>query len=213
MFDNLRRAFREAVENFRSELHRDDVPDTVDGLLRHMQTELTDARAYLAHLGEEVERTARLADAEAREAETCRRRERLARAIKDEDTADVARQFAERHEQRRDVLRRKAQALREELGVRSRDLEEMENKLRQARQRREELVASAGRTSARRSVDAADDLFAELDRMAEKILDRERRTEAVDELLDDLETTAPPRSAEAEIEERLAALKRRMGKD
>ncbi|MBI4540119.1 MAG: hypothetical protein HY704_11495 [Gemmatimonadetes bacterium] len=212
MFENLRRAFREAVANFRTELHRDEAPDTIDALLRGMRSELVDARAYLGRLREELARTTELAEAEGREAGTCRRRERLARDIQDAETAEVARQFAERHEQRRDVLRRKADAVREELVVRTGDLEEMEHKLRESQHLREDLLARSGRAGARESVGAADDLFEELDRMAEKILDQDRRTEAVDQLLNDLEGTPPPRPAELEIEERLAELKRRMGR-
>ena len=44
MFENLRNAFREAVENFNKELNRDEVPDVVDGLLRQMHEEVTDAK-------------------------------------------------------------------------------------------------------------------------------------------------------------------------
>lgn len=214
MLENLRRAFRQAIENFRTELHRDDVPEAADGLLRRMRSELTDARAYLLRLREELERTAALAEAEAREAETCRRRERMALEIQDAETAEIARRFADRHEGRRDVLRRKTAALREELQLRTRELEEMEAKLREAQTRREDLVARSGRTSARSSMDATGDLFAELDRMAEKILEAEHQAEALDELLEEeLEPSMPPRPAELEIEEQLAELKRRMGRN
>lgn len=214
MLENLRRAFREAIENFRTELQRENVPDAVDAVLRRMRSELTDARAYLLRLREEVERTGTLADAEAREAETCRRRERLALHIQDTETAEIARRFAERHEGRRDVLRRKAAALREELELRTREIQEMEAKLREAQTRREDLIARSGRTDARSSIDAGDDLFAELDRMAEKILDEEHRAEALEELLEeDLKPSTPPRPAELEIEEKLAELKRRMGRN
>ena len=47
MFENLRNAFREALDNFNKELNRDDVPDVVDGLLRQMHEEATDAKAQL----------------------------------------------------------------------------------------------------------------------------------------------------------------------
>lgn len=214
MLENLRRAFREAIENFRTELHRDDVPEATDALLRRMRSELTDTRAYLVRLREELERAGALAEAEAREAEICRRRERLALEIHDAETAEIARRFAERHEGRRDVLRKKAAALREELELRTRDLKEMEAKLREAQTRREDLVARSGRTSARSSIDATGDLFAELDRMAEKILDKEHQAEALDELLEEeLQPSTSPRPAEREIEAKLAELKRRMGRN
>ena len=48
MFENLRNAFREAVDNFNKELGRDDVPELVDGLLRQMHEEVTDTKAQIA---------------------------------------------------------------------------------------------------------------------------------------------------------------------
>jgi len=214
VFDNLRRAFQQAAENFRTELHRDEVPDTVDELLRHMRGELVDARVYIKRLRDELEQTERSAEAEAREAETCRRRERLALSVPDAETADVARQYAERHEQRRDVLRRKAQALREELNLRVSDAQEMEGKLREAHTRREEVISRSGRVGAHESMHATEDLFAELDRMAEKIRDTESYAEAAEKMLDlDRESGAPPREPAPDVDERLAELKRRMGRE
>ena len=75
MFENLRNAFREAVDNFNKELNRDDVPDVVDGLLRQMHEEVTDAKAQLFTLEEQIKRAIQLSDMEEKEAATCRRRE------------------------------------------------------------------------------------------------------------------------------------------
>ena len=41
MFDDLRTAFREALDNFKKELKRDQVPETVDRLLVGMRSQLT----------------------------------------------------------------------------------------------------------------------------------------------------------------------------
>ena len=50
MFEDLRNAFREAVQNFKDELDRDSVPETVDRLLKGMIDEVTQARARLKSL-------------------------------------------------------------------------------------------------------------------------------------------------------------------
>ena len=95
MFDNLRRAFKEAVENFKEELDRDAVPETVDRLLRQMTNEATDAKAYVSRLEVEIEKALKAAEAEKREASTCRRREKMALEIGDEETASLASSYAE----------------------------------------------------------------------------------------------------------------------
>ena len=61
MFENLRNAFREAVDNFNKELSRDDVPDVVDGLLRQMHQEVTDTKAQLFTLEEQIKKAIQLA--------------------------------------------------------------------------------------------------------------------------------------------------------
>ena len=103
MFDNLRHAFREAVDNFNKELNRDDVPDVVDGLLTQMHEEVTDAKAQVFTLEEQIKKAIQLSDMEEKEASTCRRREEMARKIGDEETATVAAEFAEKHEKRREI--------------------------------------------------------------------------------------------------------------
>ena len=54
MFDNLRQAFREAVDNFKEELGRDDVPEAVNRLLREMKREAADTKAEIRRLGEAI---------------------------------------------------------------------------------------------------------------------------------------------------------------
>ena len=75
MFDNLRRAFREAIDNFQEELARGDVPEAVDDLLRQMKREAADTKADVSRLDQERQRTDREALKEKKEARTCRRRE------------------------------------------------------------------------------------------------------------------------------------------
>ena len=220
MFENLKQAFREAVENFKEELDRDRVPENVDRLLKGMYEEVTDAKAYLSRLEEDLKKALRAAEAEKKEALTCRRREKMAREIGDEETAEVARRFGDKHEKRQQVLERKALAMKEELDIRKAEVGEMLEQLKEARERRDSLTATAGRAQARGSISDADDLFDQLDRMAEKISDDERRGAAARDLADEMDLEdfdaelrddGPPSGGE--LEERLRELKRRMGRD
>lgn len=211
MFDELRDAFRQAVRNFRTELRRDEVPDTIDALLRKMKGEIVDLRAYVKRLEEDLEKARTGAEREAADAETCRRREELARRVPDEETARVAAEFAERHEKRARVLREKARALEEELRMRREEVAGMEAKWATARSERDRLTAQAGRAEAREALDGVRTLFDDLDRMAERVDDEERRAEAAGDLLDDEEGEAGGGVGltEEELERRIREIRRR----
>ena len=94
----------------------------------------------------------------------------------------------------------------------------MVEKLKEAKAKRDSLTATAGRSGARESIGAADDLFSELDRMAEKIGETDARAKAA-EAFDDLdldgldEDYPPPPRPQVDFDARLEELKRRMGKD
>lgn len=216
MFDDLRRAFKEAVDNFRTELDRDRVPENVDRLLRGMMEETAEAKARLSSLEDQLVRTRSEVDLEAREVETCLRREKMALDIDDEETAKVAAEYAARHLKRQQVLEQKAVALAQEIALRRGEVDEMVEKVKEARTRREELAATTGRSQARSALGGADDLFAELDRMAERIGDTGRAAEAAEELSSDyddlkIDPWAPTRRPEIDYDAALAELKRRMG--
>ena len=218
MFENLRNAFREAVDNFNKELGRDDVPELVDGLLRQMHEEVTDTKTQLFTLEEQIKKAIQLSEMEGKEAATCRRREEMARKIGDEDTAGVAAEFAEKHEKRKDIQARKALALREELELKRSEVTDMIAKLKEAKVKRASLTATQGRTDAMNALGGASDLFGELDRMAEKIEGADHQREAEEDLLaefGEMDSTPPYRgpTPEEEAEARLQELKRRMGKD
>ncbi len=221
MFEKLRRAFREAVDNFHEELNRDQVPEAVDTLLRGMRSELTDAKVRLGRLEEDIRTALREAEAEKKEAATARRRGKMASDIGDEETARVAGEYAAKHGERAQLLERKALALKEELDFRTAEYQEMMAKVKEATAKRASLAATAGRSGARETLGAADDLFAELDRMAEKIGDEDARARAA-ESLDDLELggggdfdagLAADDEPEVDVDVRLEELKRRMGRD
>lgn len=221
MFDKLRAAFREAAENFKEELSRDEVPEAVDRLVKGMRDEVIEAKARLADLEKAIARARAEAGREKAELETCRRRERMAREIGDDETADLAAEYAEKHERRKTVLERKATALEEELRLRRAEIGEMIATLKKTRKERESLAAKAGRSSARESIRGAGDLFDELERMAEEIDSGEMRREAEREVERSMrreesdyhiDLDAPPRP-EVDIDQRLEELKRRMGRE
>jgi phage shock protein A len=221
MFEELRAAFRQAIENFNRELHRDQVPETMDRLLAGMQREIVDAKALISELESQVERARKEARSEAEQADVCTRREEMARRIDDTETADLAAQYAERHRKRQALLEQKVAALDEELAFRRKDAEEMLARIKEARTEREGLTATTGRTQARQSLDEADDLFSQLDRMAEKIEGERHAADAAEEL-DDLDLDRPsdfhveidrPPAQPPDVDAALAELKRRMGKE
>ncbi len=218
MFESLRQAFREAVHNFQSELHRDEVPEAADRLLRAMEREFAGVRAELDRLSLEVERTRAEARGEEEEARTCVRREELARRIGDEETARIARDYALRHLEKKTILAQKAEVLERELGARQAESDSMQERLKEARLRRDALAASAGRTQAHTRLREAESLFGEMDRMAERIRDLEAHAGAAEELggmdLDGSGTTgAKGSSAPSDLDLELEALKRRMADD
>ena len=85
-----------------------------------------------------------------------------------------------------------------------------------AEKNRDGLTATAGRASARNTIDEADDLFSQLDRIGDEIGADDARREAsieVDDLMDDREDrfASRPEPAEIDVDARLDALKRAMG--
>lgn len=216
MFDNLRQAFKEAVDNFKEELNRDEVPRVVDGLLGQMQEEITDTQAHLHTLEAQIKKALQLVELEEKEIATCRRREEMASKIGDEETARVAAEYASKHEKRKAIQAHKALALREEMEMKRGEVQEMMAQYKEAKAKREALAATSGRAEARNSMSAADDLFAELDRVAGEIEGTEHQRMAEEDLLSefgelDASAASGGLSPEEEAEARLRELKRRMG--
>lgn len=132
MLGDWKRAWRDAVENFRRELDADDVgPEAAgDRRLAAMRRDLAAARTEVRRLDQELARVREQLEQERQEEQNCRRREGLARQIADEETARLASEFAGRHAERAAVLERKVEVLAAEQALRARDLAAMEAALR-----------------------------------------------------------------------------------
>jgi hypothetical protein len=123
MFEDWKRAWRQAVENFQREVH-DGMPGAPPPI-RAMERELVSASGALSKLDDEIRRTRSTVESELREEQVCRRRESLARNVDDGETARIAAEFGDRHAERAAVLARKQAALEEERSLLARDLEVM----------------------------------------------------------------------------------------
>ena len=74
MFEELRAAFREALENFNKELKRDQVLETADSLLGGMTDEIVNEKTQVAGLADQLSYAHQHAALEKDNAETWRRR-------------------------------------------------------------------------------------------------------------------------------------------
>ena len=128
MFEDFRRAWREAVANFWLEVRADE-----DGNARAVYREVARARTQLEELDAGIADAARRMREEREQAAVCRRRERMAADIGDSETARVAAMYATRHLERAAVLERKVEALEAERRLCRRDLAEMERVLQDGR--------------------------------------------------------------------------------
>ena len=178
MFESLKEAFRQAGENFRTELNRDRTAEAVDRLLLALKDELGALTRESGRLERELERVEAEGGAEAELAETCRRRARMAEEIGDAETAALAWEFAGKHNRRRGLLVGKASALSKEIAERRTMIAETTEMYTAARARREAIVAAVGRVRSRERMRAARELFEEMDRVAGKIENLDAANEA-----------------------------------
>ena len=218
MFEDLRRAFREAVDNFRDELNRDDVPENVDRLLKGMIDEVTEAKARLADLENQLDKTGQVLERHQKELDTTLRRKKMALEIDDEETAQVASDYATKLEQRVGILVRKSEVLGEETRLQRAEVESMMSQLKDARAKRDGLTAQAGRTGARESIGGSRDLFDEFDRMESEITGEEATADAYADVGRatseySIDFDESPREPDVDFDARLEELKRRMRED
>jgi hypothetical protein len=185
MFEDVRRAFQEL-------LHGNATPDARRAVVAEMRETLVRARLGVDDLRRGADETRRRLESERRELDTVRRRKSLAAGINDAETVTVAERFEQRHAEKVQVLERKLETQQAELAMVEKEVEEMT---------REYKAAAAGATPGRVPSPEVD-VDAALGPEETKLKDT----------FDSMSRSDRRAAAEADADERLAALKRRMGK-
>ncbi|HEU4722335.1 MAG TPA: hypothetical protein VFS59_13330 [Gemmatimonadaceae bacterium] len=186
MFDNFRQSLRDLMD-------RSTPPEERRAGLAQMKQTLVEARMGLDDLRAGIEATRKRLAAEQRELETVKRRKGLAAGINDLETVALAEKYESLHAERTEVLTRKLAAQESELALVEREVAEMTTALKGA-------LSGATTGTPLQSSESA-----ELDEM----LDGGARTA---EEIDALGRASNRSAREAEADQRLAELKRRMGK-
>ena len=186
MFDSFRQSLNDLMD-------RATPPEERRAVLTRMKQTLVQARMGLDDLRGGVAITRQRLDAEGRELETMRRRKVAATTINDAETIALSEKYEAMHAERADVLRRKLDAQEAELAMVDREVAEMTVELKQA-------MAGGATTGS-----LTDDGLAE----ADAALDA---SSTVADEIDALGRAGRRSAREAEAEQRLAELKRRMGK-
>jgi len=212
MFDKFRRSLEDVLNGARS-------PDERREAVARMKETLTLARVGLDDLRTGVRDARRRLEAERRELETVRRRKGLAAGIGDAETVAVAERYERQHAERVAVLTRKAEAQESELALAEEEVAAMGREL-QAALRGGSMGGAPG--GARSGVSGGSSPAAggggETGSGARGAPDAQGvdgSTPDDDQALDALAALARSRrraAREAAAEERLADLKRRMGK-
>ena len=179
--------FREALRALRTGgVH----PSERRPMISHMRDTLVQARVGLADLRTSLATTRSRLDAERRELETVRRRKGLAAGINDSETVAIAERYEGQHAERVTVLEQKVAVQEAELAMAEREVEEMTKELK---------LAAAG-------VDGMPTMSAAPDPTVDP------EAERLQQELDSLARARRRAATDAEADEKLAALKRRMEK-
>jgi len=153
-----------------------------------------EARAAVAAMRDQLERSRRELDVERKARDDAERRGRLARDIDDEETAKLADVFIGKHSGRVELLERKIAVQEDELQLAQRELEQMTADFRAAQAGGPRLRETQER--AWRDIEAAGGTRPELDLESEL-----------------LKAQADRKLHEAAVEAQLAHLKKQLGKD
>ena len=183
MFDSFRQSLADLMD-------RAAPPEERRAVLTRMKQTLVQARMGVDDLRAGVATARQRLDTETRELETMRRRKAAATAINDAETIALAGKYEAVHAERADVLRRKLDAQEAELSLVEREVADMTAELKQA-------MLGAGEKAGSFAADA------------DAVLDS---SASVAEEIDALSRAGARSAREAEAEQRLAELKRRMGK-
>ena len=194
MFDEVRQAFRDLLQR---------TPPSGDArrsIVAQMRETLVQARMGLDDLKRGVVETQARLKRERAELETVRRRKQLAEGIKDAETVALAEKYEKQHSERVALLERKLETQEAELAMVEREIGEMSSEFK---------LAAAGGTPGVSAGRAPGGVEAE----AEAEVDEAMREKAgLSDEIDGLARARRRADADASAEEKLAALKRRMGK-
>lgn len=186
MFESFRQTLRDLMD-------RATPPEERRAGLARMKETLVTARMGVEDLRDGVAVTRKRLDAERRELETMRRRKGYAQGINDGETVALAEKYEAHHAERVAVLERKLEAQEAELAIAERDVTQMTAELKQAMLGvpGAPSVSDAAAAEVDAALDESSNIASELDAMGRARARSER---------------------EAAAEQRLAELKRRMGK-
>jgi hypothetical protein len=201
MFDAFRRSLENLVNGTAAS------PEARRDALARMKETLVQARLGVEDLRQGVAQTRSRLAAERRELETVRRRKGLADGIGDRETVGVAERFERHHVERVEVLERKLVAQEGELAVVEREVVEMTDELRRAMAGIAPGAGAAGTVRGEGSAGAAPGAGGGSD---DPLAGDE--SAATREAIDALARERRRAERDAAAEERLAALKRKMGK-
>ncbi len=214
MINDLKNLFSSAWDAFLAELGRRDPADHVAELLGAMRREMVQARASLPMYEDAVRATDAELARERRALDDAVRRGGLAEKIGDAETVRIAGEFAERHRKRVAVLEDKARAARAEQELRAQEVQEMMRRYKEADANRFVLLNDIRRAQSQSRLNdmAEAKAFDDFGRAAEKIETEIAYDEAIEELSDLAgPPPPPPPNRDAEVDARLAEMKRRMG--
>lgn len=193
MFDDVRQAFRDLLRG---------TPPSGDArrsIVAQMRETLVQARMGLDDLRTGVEETRARLTRERSELETVRRRRQLAEGIKDAETVAVAERYEKQHAERAALLERKLETQEAELAMVEREVGEMNAEFKLAA-----AGATPGVSAGASSNDSTAPGHGSVDPLGENA--------GLSDELDGLARARRRADAESSADEKLAALKRRMGK-
>ena len=191
MFDDVRQAFRDLLRG---------TPPSGDArrsIVAQMRETLVQARMGLDDLRKGVEETRARLTRERSELDTVRRRKQLAEGIKDAETVTIAERYEKQHAERAALLERKLETQEAELAMVEREVGEMNAEFK---------LAAAGATP---GVSAG---TAEPSAAGAAPADPLADNAGLRDEIDGLARARRRADADSSAEEKLAALKRRMGK-
>ena len=202
MFDKLRQSLDELIAARTR-------PEERRAVAARMKETLVLAKLGLEDLEKAITQTRARVAVERRELETVARRKALAQGIADAETVAIAERFERQHGERLQVLERKLAAQEEELAIAQRDVRDMAAELKAA------LLGtvppgSVGAAASGAAAGATGAPGGEEDPLAD--VARDERADELAQGIDALGRQAQRAQREQQAEDRLAELKRRMGK-